>query len=188
MRAFIAVELPAEVRQALAALARGLAASRADVKWVEEDHLHLTVRFLGEITDEQRSAIEALLGRLTQAHGPVRLQLSDLGAFPSLSAPRILWVGVGQGAEELTRLAEAIEEGLGTLGLPREPRAFTAHITVGRARSPSNRSQLVDRMKALHWEPPAPFPVTHLTLFESHLTSMAAVYTALAKPAFGQSR
>jgi 2'-5' RNA ligase len=186
MRAFIAIELPGPVRAALVSLQRQLAQAEADVKWVEEDNLHVTMRFLGEISEDQRQAIERLLGEVAGRTPRLQLSLSHLGAFPSASSPRVIWVGVGQGSEALSRIAREIEEGLSALHLPREPREFAAHLTLGRVRSPRNRAQLSHRLKELVWKPPAPFEVAHLTLFQSTLTSSGPLYTPLAKPAFSQ--
>lgn len=186
MRAFIAVELPQEVRAELAKLQGQLARAQADVKWTEEDNLHVTMRFLGEITEEQRQAIEQLLGTITGRMTPIRMSLAQLGAFPSVSSPRVIWVGMGQGHEELSRIAIELEEGLSVLRVPKEERKFLAHVTLGRVRSPRNRAQLAQAIQELIWHPPEPCWATHLTLFQSTLTSSGPIYTALAKPPFSQ--
>src|SRR3989338_10233288 len=101
MRAFLAIELPEAVRARLAALQRDLASAKADVKWVDPNHLHVTMRFLGEIAEPQRQAVAVLIERVAGATAPMRLQLVELGAFPSPSAPRVLWVGIQEGREAL---------------------------------------------------------------------------------------
>ena len=181
MRAFIAVELPPSVQGELVSLQRDVAKSGADVKWVEKDTLHVTMRFLGEITEEQRQAIERLLEKVAGHTGPIQLGFSHVGAFPSSSSPRVIWVGIGQGSDLLTRLAAEIEEGLAKLTMPRADRDFAAHVTLGRVRSPRNRSQFAARIKELVWNPPATFVATHLTLFQSLLTRAGPTYTPLAR-------
>ena len=186
IRAFIAVELPTEVRGSLGLLARELAASGADVKWVEEANLHVTMRFLGEITEEQRQGLATLLTAVAARRQPIPLRLSSLGGFPSLTSPRVVWVGVGQGHEELAAIAGDVEEGLARLGLPHEERAFIAHVTLGRVRSGRNLGRLVSQITATTWTPPEPFVADQLTLFQSTLSSSGPIYTALATLPFKQ--
>jgi 2'-5' RNA ligase len=187
MRAFIAVELPEAVRAALAHVQQALAASRADVKWVEPENLHLTMRFLGEISDAQGEAVKQLVERVAASGPPVTMNLRELGAFPSVGAPRVIWVGVEQGRDDLTRLAEQIEEGCRGLGLSAEPRPFAAHVTLGRVRSPKRRRELSDALARLTWEPPPPWDARALTLFQSVLSSSGPRYTPIVQAPFAAS-
>ena len=180
MRAFIALALPEEVREALGRLQQDLAASRADVKWVEPDHLHVTMKFLGEITEEQRHAVEAMLRRLAEREAPFLLGVQALGAFPSAAAPRVLWVGLADGRERVQRMAEAIEREGAALSFVREDRPFAAHVTIGRVRSKSHRQQLARCLLETGWQPPAPWRVASLTLYQSVLGSSGPRYTVLA--------
>lgn len=180
MRAFIAIELPAPVRAALVKVQTDLAQAGADVRWVEEANLHVTMRFLGGITDAQRHAIEELVREVADRFDPIRLSLSHPGAFPSASSPRVIWVGVGQGQDVLERVASALEEGLSRLGLSPEERGFVAHVTLGRVRSSARRAPLSHRLTTMRWTAPEPFRANHLTLFQSTLTRSGALYTPLA--------
>ncbi len=187
MRAFIAVEIPDTIQATLAALQAHLAQARADVKWVERDNLHVTMRFLGEITQDQRHAIEQLLSKIAASRPPIRVHLSQLGAFPSAGSPRVIWVGIGQGQEELGRIAGELEDGLAALHLPSEDRPFVAHVTLGRTRSPRHLAQLASLLKETTWILPEPFVIGHLTLFQSTLSPSGPIYTILAKPLFSYS-
>lgn len=184
MRAFIAIELPAAVRQALVKVQEELAQARADVKWVEEDHLHVTMRFLGEITAPQRQGIEGCLHDVASRFRTIQLSLSSLGAFPSPSSPRVIWVGIEQGKDELARLAQELERQLEGLEIQKEERGFVAHVTLGRVRSSRHRAQLTSQLNGLTWRPPEPFWADHLAFFQSSLTSAGAVYTPLATAPF----
>ena len=180
MRAFIGIELPDEVRRALAQLQRELQAARADVKWVEPKNLHLTLKFLGEISEAQRQGVEACLKRIASQQPPFTLQLQGVGAFPSVESPRVVWVGIAQGKEEVRALAERIEQEATTLSLRQEERPFSAHLTLGRVRSPRNRKALAQRLRKAAWQPPGPFQVESITLFQSLLSSAGPTYTVLA--------
>ena len=136
MRAFLGIRLPEPVRTALAAVQRELASAQADVKWVEPNNLHVTLKFLAEMTDEQQRAVEGLLGRIASREAPFQLGFTAMGAFPSMHAPRVLWVGLGQGKDVVMRIAQTIEQEGAALSLPQEERPFASHVTIGRVRSP----------------------------------------------------
>lgn len=181
MRAFIAIELPATIRAELAALQRELATTGAEVKWVEADNLHVTMRFLGEITQAQRQTIESLLLEVARGRAPIDAALSEVGTFPERGIPRVIWVGIGQGADQLSRLAQEIERGLAALSIPNEERRFTAHVTLGRVRAPRAGEVIRQRLTQIRWTPPAPFRIECVTLFQSTLGHTGPVYTALGR-------
>ena len=181
MRAFVGIELPQPVRDELVQLQAELRRAGADVNWVAAQNLHATVRFLGDVTEEQRHAVEQLLTGLASRTDTAELSLTHVGAFPSGAAPRVIWVGIGLGQGILAKLVAELEDGLVALGLPREDRRFSAHVTLGRVRSPQNRRQLVRQLDGLHWTPPKPFRMIHVTLFQSTLTPSGPIYTVLAR-------
>ena len=180
MRAFIGIGLPEEVRESLASLQRELAHSQADVKWVEPRNLHVTLKFLDEITDAQRQVIEELLKRLAVREAPCSLGLGGVGAFPSVESPRVVWVGLTEGKNQLARVAAQIEQETRTMALRREARPFAAHLTIGRVRSPRHRQQLTERLREVDWQPPAPWRVESLVLYQSVLGPAGPRYSALA--------
>ena len=185
MRAFLAIELPSPVHAELAHLQEQLRASRADVKWVEEHNLHLTLRFLGAIGDAERALVESAGHHAVATLSPLTIELSQVGAFPSASSPRVVWVGIDQGRALLEALAADVEQGLVAAGLPAEDKRFSAHVTIGRVRSPRGRSELVRAMREAAWAPPAPFVVDHLTLFRSDLGSSGPTYSVVNTFRFG---
>ncbi len=181
MRTFIAVELPEPIRAALTDVSARLAESQADVKWVEAQNLHVTMRFLGEMSEKPLEAIRARLEAIGRATPACEAQLSAPGAFPSMRSPRVIWMGIGAGAEALARVAAQIEEELRVLGVAPEARAFVAHVTLGRVRSSRLLDQLSSRLTEASWSPPGPFVVDHVTLFESRLSSAGPAYVPLAR-------
>jgi len=173
------------IQARMAEAQRMLAEAGADVKWVEPHNLHLTIRFLGEIDEPQRRAVEALASRVASRTAPTLLQLSQVGAFPSLRAPRVVWVGIDEGREPLVRMAEQLEEELVRAGFQQEARAFEAHATLGRVRSGRRRTELVERLTQFAWpSAPEPFVADHLTLFQSVLSPSGPTYLPLARFAF----
>ena len=186
MRAFIGVALPESIRTSLHALQQELAESRADLKWVEPEQLHLTLKFLDEITEEQRQQVETMLRRVTASATPFMVQLDQVGAFPSRHAPRVIWVGLAEGTEELARMAAMIEEEARAMGLRREERPFASHLTVGRVRSSRSLKALAQQLPHVQWKSPAPWHVVAITLYQSVLSSAGAHHSKLAEISFAQ--
>ena len=181
MRAFLGISLSNDMRASLAALQRELAESHADVKWVSPAQLHITLKFLDEISASQRQAIEERLRQVARCEPSFRLGIECVGAFPSIHAPRVLWVGLSEGKERVAHLAASIEQELAGFALRQEERSFAAHLTIGRVRSVRHQLALVQRLRELSWQPPAAWPVTSLTLYQSVLSSSGPHYTVLAE-------
>jgi 2'-5' RNA ligase len=130
MRAFFALPLPAELRQALARKGGAITGLRAQ----KEATIHLTIRFLGEIEDPDE-VLEAIRP-ITDATAPFRFTLKGIGAFPNPRRARVAWVGVDEGAESAAELVQNVEKALHPLGFSPERRPWHAHVTLGRFRSP----------------------------------------------------
>ena len=133
-RIFIAVPLAPHVRDA-AAQARAPLAPHADrFRWVSPQHLHLTLQFLGDITTVEVDEAVGAARAAAVSEAPFTIAFAGLGAFPSLTAPRVVWVGVTRGAEHLTALAEALARELRASGLSLDARPFAPHLTLARLR------------------------------------------------------
>jgi len=184
VRLFVAVELPALVRRDLGALVERLRHTRADVKWVEQENMHLTLKFLGEVESDRLAPVQDALRQAAGRVAPFRFTLGALGAFPSPRNPRVIWVGVCQGQPQLASLAAEVERQLLPLGFAKEERPFTAHLTLGRLRSPSPKGSTGPRdlCAALAAEsvPPHTVAVDGFVLFQSVLRGRGPVYTPLS--------
>ncbi|NTU83837.1 MAG: RNA 2',3'-cyclic phosphodiesterase [Chloroflexales bacterium] len=178
MRLFIALDLPEPLRAELAAAQARLRGH--PVRWSEPAGIHLTLQFLGE-TDQ--ALVAPLLEALSAiAVAPLTLVLAGLGAFPSTRQPHVIWVGVGGDTQALARLQSAVAAATAPLGFIPERRAFTAHLTLGRARQEASPEQLRALGEALaRIQPPAPliWEATRPILFQSILTPRGATYTQL---------
>ena len=138
MRLFVAVELDAAARDALARAAADLGrlkpvAAGPPLKWVAPAALHLTLRFIGEVDAARGARVTAAL-EPPLAVAPFDVLFAGVGAFPPRGAPRVIWAGVARGAERLTSLADAVERRVREAGEPAEARPFAAHLTLARAR------------------------------------------------------
>ncbi len=181
MRTFIAIELPAEIKDYLSQLQGELKACGADVKWVEPKNIHLTLKFLGEIDDDKLGKITKIIQDATSEKSKFQVRISSLGAFPKIEFPRVIWVGVDSGDKETKQIAKELEEKIARIGIPKEERAFSCHITIGRLKTPLNREKLVQALKdktelgGKNLE----FEVNKITLFKSTLTPKGPIYEAL---------
>lgn len=180
MRAFIAAELNEEIKERLRSLQDGLKEARADVKWVEPGNIHLTLKFLGEVEENKIPGITRALNELCPGIRPFNIALSGLGAFPGLRFPRVVWIGLKDGNEQLTALANLIENSLTALKLPKEKRGFSAHCTLGRVRSGVNTGLLAKKISEI----PCPEfrqDIKSISLFKSTLGRAGAVYEKLSE-------
>jgi 2'-5' RNA ligase len=178
-RTFICLELPDTIRVQAEALQRRLAGLGDQIRWVNPGNLHLTLRFLGEISRSQVETV-CLAVRCAAARVDVfSIRFSGTGCFPSLRRPKVFWIGITE-PTDLIRLFEAIEEELSSAGFPREIRPFSPHLTIGRARVDRKSPGLTDALTTAGFEP-ASFLVTHVTVMKSDLKKSGAVYTVLAR-------
>ena len=146
MRTFIAIDLTDEIKDELAQLQARLKYSGADVKWVAKDNIHLTLKFLGEVPDEKIEKVSSELDMAAKETKQFEMTINDIGAFPKLDFPRVVWVGLDKGAAESKELAQKIDERLERLGIQRESRAFSPHITIGRVKSAKNKAALKEKI------------------------------------------
>ena len=187
MRAFLAIELDAPALEYLDEISSKLKSCKADVSWVKVSNAHLTLKFLGDITDFSVIAIEEALKGLLEFQRPFELSLKGAGAFPSMEKPRVVWVGIEDKSGMLKNLSNRLEKAFETLGFPPENRAFNPHITLGRVRSASGKPQLLDVISSISKSHGPCFRVTGTTLFRSDLRPSGAVHTPLISFRFEES-
>ncbi|MDD5595055.1 MAG: RNA 2',3'-cyclic phosphodiesterase [Candidatus Omnitrophica bacterium] len=182
MRTFIAIELPKQVKDALAELKNQLESSQADVKWVATQNIHLTLKFLGERDEKKIEKILQILDEVAKENQPYEINLISLGSFPNPNYPRVVWAGIDQGATQTKKIAQGLEEKIAKVGIPKEKREFSSHITIGRVKSNLNREKLIqglDNSKSYLVGKNLRFLVTQLVLFKSTLTPKGPVYEIL---------
>jgi RNA 2',3'-cyclic 3'-phosphodiesterase len=179
IRAFLAIELPDSLRPGLAQVQGELKRSGAEVRWVPVGNIHLTLKFFGNVPDDEIGSLALAAREAAAAAAPFQLQVTGAGAFPSPKAPRVVWVGLGGGLVPLTQLFYRLEKAFATLGYLPEGRAFNPHLTLGRVKSPVNRDRLakmLEKLPPLNWPP---FTVKELILFQSVLSPQGSKYTPL---------
>jgi 2'-5' RNA ligase len=184
VRLFTAVELGDEVQEVAGALVGNLRrraeeiAPRARVTWVAQNRLHLTLRFIGEVDDRQGEQVIAVL-RQPIDESPFTVRWEGLGAFPAKGPPRVLWVGIGHGADQLIRIESIVSGRLQSLGIPREERPYNPHLTLARVREAGGlrASKLFESQLARLGES----QVEAITLFQSKLSPKGPTYVVLER-------
>jgi 2'-5' RNA ligase len=179
IRAFLAIEMPESLRPGLALVQGELKRSNADVRWVTPENIHLTLKFFGNVPDDEIETLALAAREVAQAEEPFQLKATIAGAFPSPRAPRVVWLGLGGDVVPLTRLYHKLEKAFAGLGYHPENRAFNPHLTLGRVKSPLNRDKLariLEKLPPLDWPP---FAVKELVLFQSVLSPKGSTYTPL---------
>ncbi|MDZ7779350.1 MAG: RNA 2',3'-cyclic phosphodiesterase [Gemmatimonadota bacterium] len=132
MRLFIALNLPKKERLRIHRAAKVLRDTEMPVRWVAPEHYHITLKFLGQVRNEDVSGVEAAMAKAAESNRPFTTKLGGFGAFPTIRRPRVLWLGVGANPE-LRCLKQDLEWALGDVGFEPETRSFHPHVTLGRA-------------------------------------------------------
>jgi 2'-5' RNA ligase len=130
MRIFVGIDLDSEVRTRISRFLEGIQNFAPEARWVQPESLHVTLKFVGEQNPEQVDAIAERLRRIAGVAFEIRLE--GYGFFPTAKAPRVFWIGIHAGPQ-LAQLAENIDIALAELGIPREDRAYSPHLTLARA-------------------------------------------------------
>lgn len=181
-RIFIAIDLSEEARSLAAEYIQDLrdAFPRLRVGWERPEKLHLTLKFLGDISDAQLEGVENAVAAAAHESPHFRLRLEATGVFPSARKARILWLGLTERDNTLREIFNRLEEELETIGFPKDPRKFSPHLTIARLREPASSKRLVDLHLTSHFEP-VEFEVRELVVYESVLSPKGSVYRTVSK-------
>lgn len=178
MRSFIAINLPTQVKSDMGEIIARLRPSGPPAKWVPTKNLHLTLKFLDEIREDQIDPILNAIARGCEGKSQFEIALRGFGVFPNARKARVFWIGIDSGFETLKALAQSIDTHIATLGFPREGRPFSAHITLARLREPAPAEGLM-RAAALVDYDSASIPVAQVDLMRSVLSSQGASYSII---------
>jgi 2'-5' RNA ligase len=176
VRLFVALTPPPDVQRTVWEAFAPLRGRSFPVKWVPSEGLHLTLKFLGEVSADRREAIVAALGSAVRGARSISLAIAGAGVFPDIERPRVFWAGV-EPDPGLELLADQVERSFAPLGFPTEGRAFRPHLTVGRAardarpRDFTGLGELLDSLAVA-----AATVVDGVDLMESVLRPAGAVY------------
>lgn len=181
MRLFIASELPLDIKRKLSSLQAEIRNRGLDeLKWVEPDGIHVTLKFLGYVQPARVAAITGIIDKVCSHSNAFNVSIKGVGVFPGLSRPQVLWAGLGGETGRLGMIAERIDDGCCELGFSRERRTFKPHLTLARIRfplRPVEQQALAETLAdtALN----LPLTIDAISLMQSNLTPAGAVYKCL---------
>lgn len=185
IRAFIAIEIPEEVRAALEEIQARMKRAHLGVKvsWTKTENVHLTLQFLGYIPEDNVSGITAALERICGNHEAFAIPVGGVGAFPNANRARVLWVGCRDGEGRLKELAGGVQNAMQEFGFEPEHREFAAHMTLGRIKFPGPDAALTKVLDSLKDSTCGTLRVETVHLFESQLNPQGSIYTKLSSHA-----
>ena len=176
VRAFLALDIPNGIKDRIMDVEGMVEKSGADVKLVEKENLHVTMKFLGDVTEGTVEKVFMAMEGLGEER--FEIEVMGTGVFPNPRMVRVLWVGIGGGSEKVISIFKKLDAGIASLGFPRE-RDFTPHITIGRVRSPRNRDELIKTMEKFSGEKFGTAAVSRVVLKRSVLTPSGPMYSNL---------
>ncbi|MFA4647849.1 RNA 2',3'-cyclic phosphodiesterase [Pyrococcus kukulkanii] len=179
MRAFIAIDVSEEVRDAIVRAQDFIGTKEAKIKFVERENLHITLKFLGEITQEQAEEIKKILAEIAKRHKKHEVRVKGIGVFPNPNYVRVIWAGV-ENDEGIKAIAQDIERELSKLGFKKD-KEFVAHVTIGRVKFVKDKLGLAMKLKELANEDFGTFRVEAIELKKSTLTPKGPIYETLAR-------
>jgi len=183
MRLFIAFELSAEVKRQLREFENQITLDGAKLRWLKEEQLHVTIKFLGEVGDEQLSDVKNVLQPLAREASPFSVTVLGSGVFPARGPVRIIWAGVDDAEERILPLQQIVERECEKTGFKREERPFRPHITLARVKDDRTRGALRKRVEAAPIEAREQL-IDAVTLFQSKLSANGSEYSVVEKVEF----
>jgi len=178
MRAFVAIELPEELRRTLAREQARFSAVCPDARWTRPEGIHLTLKFLGQISDEQVAEVKKALGRIGR-FPKFTARAQGYGFFPDAKRPRVFWVGL-DAPPDLAMLAKRVEAAMADIGFPPENRSFSPHLTLARFKVPRPQPKLQELLAQQENQVLGTFEVSEFFLWESKLSPKGAEYRKVA--------
>lgn len=185
IRSFLAIELPKTILKKIEEVQRDLKSTHGDVRWVNSEKIHLTLKFFGNIEELRIDPIFKTIEEVIRNTPPFSLKVRGVGAFPHLKNPRVIWMGLVDGRETLISFQKQIDTLLKDIGFQPEDRPFHPHLTLGRMKSSRGKEELVGRMEKFKEEEFGTFQVERVVLFKSDLKPTGPIYTPLKEMKLG---
>ena len=179
IRTFIALELPQELKKALADLQAELRSRTDCVRWVKPEQIHLTLKFLGPTEEGLVEPVARILSNLAQGVTPFRTQIAGLGAFPNSRNPKIIWVGMPGDQGNLLQFQEQLEDALAHVGFAKEKRPFSPHLTLGRVKEGKGKRELEQLIETYQSKDLGSFAADTIVFFRSDLHPTGPVHSVL---------
>jgi 2'-5' RNA ligase len=184
IRSFIAFCFPENIIFRIKKLQEEMQKYKLKIRWVEPKNIHLTLKFLGNISHESIEKAGRVINETAGEQKPVSLIAKGIGVFPGIKHPRIIWVGVGRGTDRLIELQKNLDKKLVKAGFSKDKKPFTSHITIGRVNGKNVPENLMNAMAALKGFESEEFIADHIDMYKSDLKHGGPVYTRLMSVPF----
>lgn len=178
MRTFICIEIEEKTIKKISDLIEDLKKEEFDIKWVEEKNLHITLKFLGEVSLSTVEKISYILKKLK--FNKFEIDFKGLGVFPDFSYPRVLFIGIEEGKENIINISKILDKEFSSLGFNRE-KNFSPHLTIGRIKSTKNKEKLLRLVKEKEKENFGKIEAEEIVLMKSTLTQKGPIYEPIEK-------
>ena len=185
-RVFCAIEIPEKICHRIAQHAQQLHGALPDVQasWTKPDNIHLTLKFFGNISQQQILRVSEAAARAVDGFGPFNIKVGGAGSFPPRGPAKVLWIGISDPTGKLIQLQQRFENECEREGFPTEARAFHPHLTVARLRTARGARALAVQHKQLEFES-GDVSVASLIVFRSELSSKGSSYTRISTQRLG---
>jgi len=184
MRCFLAIELPEVVRDQLALLQGRLGSQVDGVRWTRTDHVHLTIKFLGEVSDRDLARVCETAAAVAARYAPFEIEVRGAGCFPPRGPARIVWVGIPEPPQPLLDCQGACEDGYAEVGFEAERRPYRPHLTIGRVKDARAGRDIRLAVESEQRFDAGRFPAEELVLFQSVLGRSGPTYTVISRSPF----
>jgi 2'-5' RNA ligase len=180
IRTFIAIKLPEHVIKTLAELQKDLNKYDCRMKWTRPENIHLTLKFLGDISPDEVDPVCRVVDSSVSGFAPIKLRAVSVGFFPGIRRAKVLWSGISGQTDRLEKLHHAIDNGLHPFGFTRGKRRFTGHLTLGRFKGQADSELLIDMMKANADTISDEFIADAVFVYKSDLKPSGPIYSVLS--------
>jgi 2'-5' RNA ligase len=181
IRSFLAFELPFQIKEQVGKISKELQQSHLPVRWVKVENIHLTIVFLGSITEETIAGVKLRAGPIVERFSAFQIRLNGVGVFPNWRRPRVLWIGLDGQVRGLSDLRDELQAALEDLGFKPENRPFRPHLTLGRFKGTVIRAEelkwILDRFHVINSDDDY---LKELVLFKSDLRPAGPIYAKMA--------
>jgi len=188
MRSFLAFPISGALKERLKYILDDLRTTGADVKWVKPGNIHLTIKFLGELEESRIESIMSLLDQRCREFVPMTSYLSEIGAFPDLQHPRIVWAALDDSKKEIQGIVEVLRGDMIKFGVPQDEHPFKPHLTLGRVRSSAHLKNLIQAMHQITFVEKIEQKFDKIILYKSTLTPQGPIYNVLKEYEIGKNR
>ena len=183
LRLFIAVPLPPPLKEEIGKVLDRLRRGAGGVRWVRPDNVHITLKFLGNVSEGRVEEVAQAMRRAAEGHAPFEIEIRGAGGFPTDRSPRVLWIGIGDERGGLFELHRDLQKELSPLGFPTEDREFRPHLTLGRVKADKDKRRVSLLLEEIKGREFGRMEVKELVLYESRLKPSGAEYHDLERAA-----